>query len=237
VGFAAISLLQKAGCQVEVPPDQTCCGQPAFNSGAKEMAQTQARRVIETFESYEYLVAPSGSCMGMVKEHYPQLLADDPAYAERAKALAAKSHELLSFLTDVLDWDDIDARFDEVVTYHDTCSGLRELGIKNQPRRLLAKVRGLELRELASPEECCGFGGTFCVKYPEISDRMVTEKVKDAQATGATTLLGGDTSCLLNIAGKAERMNASLKVRHVAEILAGMADGSALGEGDEGTSG
>ncbi|MCF8482979.1 MAG: (Fe-S)-binding protein [Rhodospirillum sp.] len=234
VGFAAISLLQKAGCRVEVPQTQTCCGQPAYNSGARAMAQAQARHVIETFEGFEYVVAPSGSCMGMVREHYPSLLADDPAFAERAKVLAGKSHEILSFLIDVLDWDDVDARFDGVVTYHDTCSGLRELGIKDQPRRLLAKVKGLELRELAAPEECCGFGGTFCVKYPEISNRMVTDKVTTAQATGATTLLGGDTSCLLNIAGKAKRMELPLKVRHVVEVLAGMADGPALGDGEDG---
>jgi L-lactate dehydrogenase complex protein LldE len=234
VGFAAIALLEKAGCRVEVPPGQTCCGQPAFNSGARVLAQAQARQVIDTFEGFDYVVAPSGSCMGMVREHYPALLADDPAYADRAKALAERSHEILSFLVDVLDWDAIDATYDGVVTYHDTCSGLRELGIKDQPRRLLSKVKGLELRELPAPEECCGFGGSFCVKYPEISDRMVTDKVEGALSTGATTLLGGDTSCLLNIAGKAKRMNAPLKARHVLEILAGMADGPALGEGEDG---
>lgn len=230
VGFAALALLEKAGCTVEVPDHQTCCGQPAFNSGARDMSRAQARQVIAAFESHDYLVAPSGSCIGMIREHYPALLADDPAWADRATAVAAKSWEVMSFLVDVLGWDDVDATFDGVVTYHDTCSGLRELGIRDQPRRLLAKVRGLELRELSAPLECCGFGGTFCVKYPEISDRMVTDKVKDAEGTGAGTLLGGDTSCLLNIAGKARRLDSPLTVRHALEILAGMADGPGLGD-------
>ncbi|MBK1663212.1 Fe-S oxidoreductase [Rhodospirillum rubrum] len=233
VGFAAIRLLTRAGCRVEVPADQTCCGQPAFNSGARDLAITQAKRVIETFEGFDYLVGPSGSCLGMIRVHYPALLAEDAAWAGRARALAARSFEVMSFLTDVLDWDEIDARFDGVVTYHDTCSGVREVGIKAQPRRLLAKVRGLELRELAAPEECCGFGGTFCVKYPEISERMVDEKLRDAEATGATTLLGGDISCLLNIAGRARQTGSPLTVRHVLEVLAGMAEGPGLGDGAE----
>ncbi len=236
VGFAALHLLEKAGCRIEVPQAQTCCGQPAFNSGAKEMARVQARQVIAAFEPYDYLVAPSGSCIGMIREHYPALLADDPDWAERAKAVSAKSWEVMSFLVDVLEWDDVDAAFDGVVTYHDTCSGLRELGIKDQPRHLLSKVRGLELRELSAPLECCGFGGTFCVKYPEISDRMVSDKVTDIVGTAAGTVLGGDTSCLLNIAGKIKRMDKPITVRHALEVLAGMAAGPGLGDGSDGES-
>jgi len=167
---------------------------------------------------------PSGSCGGMIKAHYPGLLADDPAYAERAAALAARSFELVSFLVDVLHVTQVDARYQGVVTYHDACSGLRELGVKSQPRQLLQSVAGLTLTEMATPEVCCGFGGTFCVKYPEISDKMVSDKSADIAATGADTVLCGDMGCLLNMAGKLARLGNEVRVRHVAEILAGMTE-------------
>jgi L-lactate dehydrogenase complex protein LldE len=229
VGFAAVALLERAGCTVAVPAAQTCCGQPAYNSGDRADAAAIARQVIDAFEPFDYVVAPSGSCAGMVREHYPRLLADDPAVAARARALASKTFELVAFLADVMKLDRIDARYDGVATYHDACSGLRELGIKAQPRRLLAQVAGLTLAEMATPETCCGFGGTFCVKYPDISDRMVSDKVADIAATGADTLLAGDLGCLLNMAGKLARRGAATRVRHVAEVLAGMTDGPPIG--------
>jgi|SRR5579863_1987561 len=224
VGFAAVKLLEEAGCVVEVPKLQTCCGQPAYNSGDRDDAKAIARQVIAAFSSFDYVVVPSGSCGGMVKAHYPALLADEPALKEQAEALAQRTFELVSFLADVLKTSSIAASYAGTVTYHDACSGLRELGVKEQPRRLLKRVSGLTLREMATPEVCCGFGGTFCVKYPEISDKMVTDKAADIVATGADTLLCGDMGCLLNMAGKLSRLGTSLRVRHVAEILAGMTD-------------
>jgi L-lactate dehydrogenase complex protein LldE len=231
VGLAAAKLLEDAGCVVEAPRAQTCCGQPAYNSGDRRTARAIARQVVELFEGYDHVVAPSGSCAGMLRVHYPALLADDAAYAARAAALGAKSHELVGFLVDVLKQERVAARFVGSITYHDACSGLRELGIKQQPRRLLASVEGVELKELPGAEICCGFGGTFCIKYPEISNRMVSEKAADIEATGAGTLLAGDLGCLLNMAGKLGRRAAKVKARHVAEVLAGMTQGPAIGEG------
>ncbi|MCX7354012.1 MAG: (Fe-S)-binding protein [Alphaproteobacteria bacterium] len=230
VGFAAVKLLEAAGCTVEVPRAQTCCGQPGYNAGDRPAATAIARQVIEAFETYDYVVVPSGSCGGMLKTHYPELFEDDPAMHARAAALSARTHELISFLVDVRKMSTVDARFDGSVTYHDSCSGLRELGVKAQPRRLLSSIAGLEIKELVDAEVCCGFGGAFCVKYPAISDRMVTDKAKSVAATGADTLLAGDMGCLLNMAGKLSREGASVRVRHVAEVLANMADGPAIGE-------
>ena len=232
VGFAAIRLLEQAGCRVEVPPLQTCCGQPAFNSGDRATARDLARRMIDAFAGYEHVVAPSGSCAGMVAHHYPTLFEDDPAYRAKAEALAARTHELVSFLRDVIGMERVAAQFPGTVTYHDSCSGLREMGVKAQPRVLLATVEGLTLAEMENPEICCGFGGTFCVKYPDISTRMVTDKCRDIAATGAGTLLAGDMGCLLNMAGRLKREGSAVQVRHVAEVLAGMAgDAPAIGEG------
>jgi len=231
IGFAAIKLLEDAGCEVVVPQSQTCCGQPGFNSGDRKSAQEIARQVIAAFLPYDYVVAPSGSCAGMISHHYPGLFADsDPAERGRAEALAAKTHELVSFLTDVLKVERVDASYDGSIAYHDSCSGLRELGIKAQPRRLLGTVQGLDVKELAEPEICCGFGGTFCVKYPEISTRMVSDKTRDITATGADTLLAGDLGCLLNLAGRLKREGSAIQVRHVAEVLAGMTDTAPIGD-------
>jgi L-lactate dehydrogenase complex protein LldE len=229
VGFAAVKLLEEAGCMVEVPRAQTCCGQPAYNSGDRGDARDIAARVIAAFEAYDYVVAPSGSCAGMIREHYPTLFGDDPALQKRAQALAARTYELISFLTDVRGVPRVAARFEGTITYHDSCSGLRELGVKQQPRKLLATVEGLRLAELPGAEICCGFGGTFCVKYPAISDKIVSEKTADIAATGAGTLLAGDLGCLLNMAGKLQREGRPIAVRHVAEVLAGMTDGPAIG--------
>jgi L-lactate dehydrogenase complex protein LldE len=228
VGFAAVKLLQDAGCTVEVPT-QTCCGQPAFNSGDRKTTRRIAEQVIAAFEPYDYVVAPSGSCAGMLKTHYPELFEDDPAWAPRVSAFCAKTHELVSFLVDVLKVDKVAARHDGTVTYHDACSGLRELGIKAQPRRLLASVQGLTLKELYDSDVCCGFGGTFCVKYPDISNTIVTKKAEHVAASGAGTLLAGDLGCLMNMAGKLQRLGKPVQVRHVAEVLAGM-DEPAIGE-------
>jgi L-lactate dehydrogenase complex protein LldE len=222
IGFAAIRLLEQAGCQVEVPRAQTCCGQPAYNSGDRATTRDIARGVLDAFGGFDYVVAPSGSCAGMLKQHLPALFDDDPNLRPRAQALADKTFELVSFLTDVLAVEHVRAAYAGSVTYHDSCSGLRELGVKQQPRRLLAGIEGLTLKEMAEPEVCCGFGGTFCVKYPEISVRMVADKAKDIVATGADTLLAGDLGCLLNMAGRLSREGSAVKVRHVAEVLAGM---------------
>ena len=230
VGFAAVKLLEDAGCTVEVPPLQVCCGQPAYNSGDRKSTRAIAAQVIDAFEGFEAVVVPSGSCGGMLAHHYPGLFDDDPAMKARAEDLARRSHELMAFLVDVLGVKTVTARYDGTVTYHDSCSGLRELGVKEQPRRLLASVQGLRLREMATPEVCCGFGGTFCVKYPEISNAMVSEKTADIAATKADTLLAGDLGCLMNMAGKLQREGSAVKVRHVAEVLADMGGLAAIGE-------
>ena len=234
VGFASIQLLEQAGCVVEVPASQTCCGQPAYNSGDDESTMAIARNVIAAFADFDYVVAPSGSCAGMLKEHYPTLFEGDREMYQSALALAGRTHELTSFLVDVLEVDGIDADFNAKVTYHDSCSGLRELGIKAQPRTLLSGVAGLDLVEMEDTDVCCGFGGTFCVKYPDISERMVTDKIALAGQTGASNLIGGDLGCLLNISGRLKRLEQPMKVYHVAEVLAGMADGAGIGDAEVG---
>jgi L-lactate dehydrogenase complex protein LldE len=213
---------------VEVP-QQTCCGQPAFNSGDRKTARAIAEQAIAAFETYDYVVLPSGSCAGQVIVHYPELFEGDAAWSLRARALAAKTFELTVFLNDVLKAVP-QARFDGAITYHDSCSGLRELGIKAQPRKLLAQVAGLKLIEMKDPDVCCGFGGTFCVKYPDVSNKIVEKKSANITASGAETLLAGDLGCLMNMAGKLSREGSAIKVRHVAEVLAGMADEPAIGE-------
>jgi L-lactate dehydrogenase complex protein LldE len=222
VGFAAVALLKRAGCTVEVPMAQTCCGQPAYNSGDKSDAKDLARRAVALFEGFDYVVAPSGSCAGMIREHYPRLFEDEPEMHLRAEHLGKRTYELVSFLVDVMGIPSVDARYDGTITYHDSCSGLRELGVKEQPRRLLRGVKGAKLVELPGAETCCGFGGTFCIKYPEISDRMAADKAADIAATGADTLLAGDLGCLLNMAGRLAREGSAVKCRHVAEVLADM---------------
>jgi L-lactate dehydrogenase complex protein LldE len=234
VGFAAVKLLEDAGCTVEVPMQQTCCGQPAYNSGDKADTAAIARQVLDAFDGFDYVVVPSGSCGGMIRRHYLELFAGDPALYQRAQHLAKRTYELVSFLTEILHVERVDATYRGVATYHDSCSGLRELGIKEQPRRLLRSVAGLSLAELPGAEICCGFGGTFCVKYPEISDRMVADKAADIVATGADTLLAGDLGCLLNMAGKLSRLGKDVRVRHIAEVLAGVTEASPpIGAGEE----
>jgi len=227
VGFAAVKLLEDAGCVVEVPV-QTCCGQPAFNSGDRGTARELAERTIEAFRGLDYVVAPSGSCAGMIR-HFPELFADDPNWIPKANALAARTFELTSFLVDVLGVTKVDATFQGAVTYHDSCSGLRELGVRRQPRQLLSSVEGLTLVEMQDSDVCCGFGGTFSVKYSDISGAIVSEKVGNIVAAGAPTVLAGDLGCLMNMAGKLSRDGQPVAVRHVAEVLAGMTDEAPIG--------
>ena len=229
VGFASVKLLEGAGCKVSVPAAQTCCGQPAYNSGDNPDARAIAEKTIPAFEPFDYVVAPSGSCAGMIKHHYPLLFDDDPAMAARAKALALKTFELVSFLADVLKVESTGAAYDGIATYHDSCSSLREMGVKEQPRALLGRVGGLALEECGESEACCGFGGLFCVKYPDISGRMVDAKVDDILATSADTLLAGDLGCLMNLAGRLQRRGSEVRVRHIAEVLAGMTGTPPLG--------
>lgn len=231
VGFAAIKLIEATGCRVEVPAAQTCCGQPAYNSGDRKDTRAIARQVIAAFEPYDYVVAPSGSCAGMLKLHYVELFADEPEWRARAEAFSAKVHELIGFLVDVRGMGTVDAAFAGTITYHDSCSGLRELGIRDQPRRLLGSVDGLSVAELKDADVCCGFGGTFCVKYADISNAIVEKKTASISASGADTLLAGDLGCLLNMAGKLKRQGSAIHSRHVAEVLAGMTDVPPIGEG------
>jgi L-lactate dehydrogenase complex protein LldE len=236
VGFAAVKLLEDAGCTVEVPR-QSCCGQPAFNSGDRRTARAIAEQVIEAFAPYDYVVAPSGSCAGMLKVHYPELFHGDPNWRPRAEAFAAKTHELISFLVDVLGRTRVDASHEGTATYHDSCSGLRELGVRVQPRRLLGTVRGLTLHEMRDADVCCGFGGTFCVKYPDISNAIVEKKAANIAASGADMLIAGDLGCLMNMAGKLQRNGSPIEVRHIAEVLAGMTAEPAIGAPQRGETG
>ncbi|MDJ0930138.1 (Fe-S)-binding protein [Breoghania sp.] len=230
VGFAAVKLLEEAGCTIEVPRAQTCCGQPAYNSGDKQDARGIAEVTIRTFEGFNYVVAPSGSCAAMIKKHYPELFAGDPVWEARAQELSARTFELVNLLTDVRGMESVEASFDGSVTYHDSCSGLRELGIREQPRKLMASMEGLWLTEMEDSEICCGFGGSFAVKYPDISNKMVSKKTGHIGETEANLLVAGDLGCLMNMAGKLKREGKATQVRHVAELLAGMTDQPAIGE-------
>ncbi len=231
VGFAALRLLRDAGFTVHVPMTQTCCGQPGYNTGDSATARSLGERVIAAFEQFDHVVAPSGSCVGMLKVHLADVFRDDAAWAERHAAFAAKCHELLSFLVDVAGYRPA-ASYDGKVTYHHSCSGLRELGVKAQAEALVGGVDGVSFAPLRDHAACCGFGGTFCVKYADISTAIVDDKIDDVVATGADTLLGGDLGCLLNIQGRLARRGVDVKVFHTAEVLAGMAD-APLGRGDD----
>jgi len=231
VAFATVKLLEQAGCSVEVPEAQTCCGQPAYNSGDKNTTREIAKQTIAAFEGFDYVVGPSGSCIGML-HYYVDLFEDGDSWKQRAEDLKSRAFEITSFLIDVVGFDKISASFEGTITYHDSCSGLRQLGVKKQPRALLDKVDNLELKEMEEAETCCGFGGTFCVKYPDISNRMVSNKTEYISDSGARTLVGGDLGCLLNMAGKLKREGKNIEARHVVEILAGMCDEPAIGEAD-----
>ncbi len=222
VGFAALKLLEAGGAEVFVPTGQTCCGQPAYNSGDRADTIELARKLVGEFEGCDYLVAPSGSCSGMIKTHYPELFAGEPALLARVEALVARTYELTDFLVNVLKLDRVPGQFRGKVTYHDSCAGLREMGIKRQPRALLATMPGVELVEMAEAESCCGFGGTFSIKFGEISTRMAENKCQHVRNSGAGTLVLGDLGCMLNIEGRLRRSgDTKTQVMHIAEILAG----------------
>jgi L-lactate dehydrogenase complex protein LldE len=224
IGFAALKLLEAGGAEVFVPESQTCCGQPAYNSGDRADTIALARKVIAEFEDCDYLVAPSGSCTGMIKTHYPELFAGDSETLARVQALAGKTYELTDFLASVLKVAAIPGTFAGKVTYHDSCAGLREMGIKAQPRALLAKVQGLQLAEMQECEMCCGFGGTFAIKFGEISARLADNKCQNIVNSGADAVVLGDLGCMLNIEGRLRRRgDTKTKVLHIAEVLAGEA--------------
>ncbi|WP_328393413.1 (Fe-S)-binding protein [Streptomyces sp. NBC_00390] len=214
-GIATVELLERLGVDVDFPAGQTCCGQPQFNTGYRRECEPLVRRTTRAFEGYEYVVTPSGSCAAMVRQHYPRL--GGPPGEE----LAARTYELTEFLVDVLGVTDVGAYFPHVVTYHPSCHGLRLLGVGDRPRRLLAAVKGLELRELPGGEECCGFGGTFAVKNADVSTAMGQDKATSAVSTGATVLCGADNSCLMHIGGILRRRREPMRTLHIAEILAG----------------
>ena len=228
IGFAAAELIESCGFEVDVPKSQTCCAQPLISNGANRSALQVARTFIKTFAPYDFIVAPSGSCIATVKLRFIELF-DDPNERREAEAVISCCYELTEFLSTVAQCK-IDASFAESCAYHDSCSGLRELGIHHQPRQLLSQVEGLLVKELGDPAACCGFGGTFCVKYPEISANIVDEKVQNVKQTRASYLLGGDLGCLMNIAGTLKRQGSDVRVMHVAEVLAGHGDMPGIGE-------
>jgi L-lactate dehydrogenase complex protein LldE len=222
IGFAAIRLLEAAGCEVVVPRSQTCCGQPAYNSGDRVSAKALASKVLDEFEGFDYVVVPSGSCGGMIRTRFPDLFRDDPAGLERCKRLCDRTYELTDFLVNVARLDAVPGNLNGTITYHDSCAGLRELSVKTQPRQLLAKVPGLRLIELEEAETCCGFGGTFAVKFGEISTHIAERKCANIAASGADAVVLGDLGCMLNIEGRLRRRgDTKTKVLHVAEVLAG----------------
>jgi L-lactate dehydrogenase complex protein LldE len=224
IGFAALKLLEGAGCEVVVPQSQTCCGQPAYNSGDRASALALARKVVAEFDGCEYVVAPSGSCAGMIRTHYADLFRDDLNELARAQRVCAKTYELADFLVNVLQVETVPGRYAGTVTYHDACAGLRELGVKTQPRALLAKA-GVAITEMTQPEQCCGFGGTFSVKFGDISSHIAERKCEDIAACGAGAVVLGDLGCMLNIEGRLRRRgDTTTRVLHVAEVLAGLDD-------------
>ena len=222
IGFAALKLLEAAGCEVFVPSAQTCCGQPAYNSGDRASARELARKVLNEFEGFDYIVVPSGSCGGMIRTHFPDLFRDAPAERERVRKLCERTYELTDFLVNVAKLKALPASFGGTITYHDSCSGLRELGVKYQPRALLARLPGLALKEMEEAETCCGFGGAFAVKFGDISTHIAERKCTNIAASGADAVVLGDLGCMLHIEGRLRRRgDTRTKVLHVAEVLAG----------------
>ena len=222
IGFAALKLLEDAGCEVVVPASQTCCGQPGWNSGDRKSARELAVKLIDEFEDCPHVVVPSGSCAGMIRAHFPEVFAGDPGMVARARRLGARTYEITEFLAKVAHRPRVSASFEGTVTYHDSCSGLRELGLKTEPRKLLARVEGLKLVEMEECETCCGFGGTFSIKYGAISSEMAERKCAHIAASGAQAVVLGDLGCMLNIEGRMrKRGDSKTRVLHVAEVLAG----------------
>lgn len=220
VGMAAAEVFERLGYQVDFPEDQTCCGQPAFNTGYRREARQVARHFLKVFHDAEYIVVPSGSCTSMIAHHFHDLFHKEPETMKVVDALTPRIWEFSQFLLQVAGVDDVGARLDDVVTYHDSCHALREFGVKDGPRRLLAHVRGLELREMDAAEECCGFGGTFSVKFPEVSGGMARTKLDSIVRTGARTVVSVDSSCLMQIQGALSRAALPVRTLHLAEVLA-----------------
>lgn len=218
VGVATVRVLRRLGVEVDFPSAQTCCGQPHFNSGYHEDARDLARHLIRTFAGENKVVAPSGSCTAMIKLEYPELFHDDPEWGPRARDLASRTHELSDFLVNVLGVEDVGARYDGRVTYHMACH-LRGLGLLTEPVRLLKRVRGLELIELERADECCGFGGSFSVRFPGISGAMVQDKASLIEKTGAKAVVATDAGCLMNIAGCLRRRCSAIAALHLAQVL------------------
>jgi L-lactate dehydrogenase complex protein LldE len=226
IGFSALKLLEAAGCEVVVPENQTCCGQPAYSSGNKDAARELAAKFLDEFESFDYIVIPSGSCGGTIRTHYDDILAGHPALLARYAKIKERVYELTDFLATVVKLDTLPAAqpgaFKGTVTYHDSCCGLRELGVQRQPRELLARRDGVELKEMAQARQCCGFGGTFAVKYGDISTAIVDEKCEHIHDSGAGAVVLGDLGCMLNIEGRLRRTgDNTTRVLHVAQVLAG----------------
>jgi len=222
VGEASVALLRHAGADVSFPAGQTCCGQPPFNAGFVEDARRLARATLRAFDGYDAVVSPSGSCAAMVRVLYPRLFRGEPE-EERARDLAARTFELTEYLVDNLGVERVGGRWEGRVTYHDACHGLRELGLKGQARTLLSGVEGLELVEMARPGQCCGFGGTFSVRLPEVAVAMADDKAADIEGTGADAVVAGDAGCLMHMAGRLGRRGAEVRTMHVATLLASAA--------------
>ena len=220
VGQAIVQIFRKLDIPIDCPTDQTCCGQLAFNSGYRKEAYKAAAHFIEVFEKAEVIVCPSGSCVDMVRHHYPELFSDQPGWLIRAKNVAAKTYELTEYLVDILKVEDLDATYNGRVTYHDSCHLNRNIGVKTQPRKLLQKIKGLELVEMKDADRCCGFGGLFSIKYPEISSSILEDKVKNIIDSNVDAVIGCDMGCLMNIQGMLHRRNSTLKVMHIAQLLA-----------------
>ena len=232
VGFATVQLLEAVGCRVTVPQKQTCCGQPGYNSGETAQAKAVAKAMIAVFEPYDYVVIPSGSCAGMMKHHYPALLAGDSAWQKRAQALADKCHELTNFLYQVRKYEHIPAVSgvaDTKVTYHDSCASLREMKVEEAPRELLKTVADVKVKEMPAKGNCCGFGGTFAVKNVDVSLKLADLKLKDAGQVGAELVIAGDMGCLMHLSARAIHEGKDIEFRHVAEVLAGLMDDPAIG--------
>ncbi|MGH6611317.1 MAG: (Fe-S)-binding protein [Burkholderiaceae bacterium] len=221
IGFAAIKLLEEAGCEVVVPPAQTCCGQPGYNAGDARAARELAIKTLNEFEAFDFVVVPSGSCAAQIKIHFPHLLKDNRELHVRVEQLARKTYELTDFLASIAPRPIKRSAFAGRITYHDSCSGLRELGVKHQPRALLASA-GVDVIEMKDCEQCCGFGGTFAVKYGDISGAIADEKCRNVQASGADAVVLGDLGCMLNIEGRLRRIgDDKTRVLHIVQVLAG----------------
>jgi len=220
IGVSSVEVLRRVGCEVEFDRRQTCCAQPAFNTGYLKEAREVAERFIRLYEETdaEAIVSPSGSCTAMVR-HYPQLFADDPEWLPRAQAIANRTHELSSFLIRVLKVEDVGASWAGKLTWHDACHGLRDLNLKQEPRTLIRNVRGAEFVELENADACCGFGGTFSVKYPEISVAILDQKIDAIERAGVQAVVSGDASCLMQIGGRLSRKGSNVRVMHLAELL------------------